>query len=96
MDQYAGMTSSYEGYIGENNIFGQPLGGNAPKNVETVATILDFLPFIYDPLTGRKLEDWERAVAAAAILGGGAARIGGKVAPKVVDKVWDVGKGTDN
>ncbi|MGY3718671.1 hypothetical protein ACWE42_24475 [Sutcliffiella cohnii] len=33
MDQYAGMTSSYEGYIGENNIFGQPLGGNAPKNV---------------------------------------------------------------
>ncbi|MED4014483.1 hypothetical protein [Sutcliffiella cohnii] len=25
MDQYAGMTNSYEGYIGENNIFGQPL-----------------------------------------------------------------------
>ncbi|MGY3718672.1 pre-toxin TG domain-containing protein [Sutcliffiella cohnii] len=70
--------------------------------------MLDFLPFIgnlkaaseaylgFDPLTGRKLEDWERAVAAAAILGGGAARLGGKVAPKVVDKVWDVGKGTDN
>lgn len=106
MDQYAGVTNSYEGYIGENNIFGQPLGGNAPKNVETVATILDFLPFIgnlkaaseaylgYDPLTGRKLEDWERGVAAAAILGGGAARIGGKVAPKVVDKVGDLGKGT--
>lgn len=109
MDQYASMTNSYEGYIGENNIFGQPLGGNAPKtkNVETVSAILDFLPFIgnlkaaseaylgYDPLTGRKLENWERGVAAAAILGGGAARIGGKVAPKVVDKVGDLGKGID-
>ncbi|MGY3718719.1 pre-toxin TG domain-containing protein [Sutcliffiella cohnii] len=107
MDQYAGMYNSYEGYIGENNIFGQPLGGNAPKNVETVAIILDFLPFIgnlkasseaylgYDPLTGRKLEDWERAVAAAAILGGGAARFGGKVVPKVVDKVGDLGKGIE-
>ncbi|WP_328225053.1 pre-toxin TG domain-containing protein [Sutcliffiella cohnii] len=108
MDQYAGMTNSYEGYIGENNIFGQPLGGSTPKNVETVSAILDFLPFIgnlkaaseaylgYDPLTGRKLEDWERGVAAAAILGGGAAKLGGKVAPKFVDKVGDLGKGAGN
>ncbi|WP_235858333.1 DNA/RNA non-specific endonuclease, partial [Sutcliffiella cohnii] len=105
MEQYAGMTSSYEGYIGENNIFGQPLGGNAPQNAETISTYADFLPFFgnlkaasevylgYDPLTGRELEDWERGVAAAAILGGGAARLGGKVAPKVVDKVGDLGKG---
>ncbi|WP_412766282.1 pre-toxin TG domain-containing protein [Sutcliffiella cohnii] len=59
-------------------------GGSTPKNVETVSAILDFLPLIgnlkaaseaylgYDPLTGRKLENWERGVAAAAILGGGA------------------------
>ncbi|MED4014482.1 hypothetical protein [Sutcliffiella cohnii] len=33
MDQYAGMTNSYEGYIGENNIFGQPLVGRGDRKL---------------------------------------------------------------
>ncbi|MGY3718065.1 DNA/RNA non-specific endonuclease [Sutcliffiella cohnii] len=73
---------------------------------EALSTTFDFLPVIgnfksagevysgVDPITGRELEGWERWIAAAGIVGGGYAKLGGRGFAKVVNKVGDVGKGT--
>ncbi|MCR6108678.1 hypothetical protein HXA34_20495 [Salipaludibacillus agaradhaerens] len=74
----------------------------------SLSTIVDFVPVVgnlkagieaatgYDPLTGRRLEPWERAVAGGAILGGAAVKGASKVAKvaKNANKVGDVAKST--
>jgi predicted ribonuclease toxin of YeeF-YezG toxin-antitoxin module len=72
----------------------------------SLSAVVDFVPVVgnlkagieaatgYDPLTGRRLEPWERAVSGGAILGGAAVKGASKVAKfaKNADNVGDVGK----
>nr|WP_285874068.1 pre-toxin TG domain-containing protein [Halalkalibacter oceani] len=72
---------------------------------ELASTVVGFIPFAgnakagyeaidgRDPITGRELEDWEQALAAAAIVGGGLVKAGSRGAKIIggVDK--GIGKG---
>ncbi|UJW56105.1 pre-toxin TG domain-containing protein [Bacillus sp. A116_S68] len=72
----------------------------------SLSAVVDFVPVVgnlkagieaatgYDPLTGRRLEPWERAVSGGAILGGAAVKGASKVAKfaKNADNVGDVAR----